>query len=223
MGPARYRPRHITPPAATATGPVPPGGVTLPRGLPARDVRRLLERLQHPGSAGPSARCRAVPSRAGPPRVGGLRHSIRRPHGGQRRGAMCAPGLLCRLLLLLLFLLLLLPPAPGAAPPGRPRARRGLTYPGTLWCGAGSNADSYEQLGKGGRDAATWIFPSHLIPSLLIPSHSLPSLPVPFLKSLLPIPPHSTHPQPSPVLGQSPPILIQSYPSTGLLQPLFPH
>ncbi|KAL2297354.1 hypothetical protein Nmel_016655, partial [Mimus melanotis] len=43
---------------------------------------------------------------------------------------------------------LLLPPAPGAAPPGRPRARRGLTYPGTLWCGAGSNADSYEQLGE---------------------------------------------------------------------------
>ncbi|XP_036251009.1 protein PROCA1 [Molothrus aeneus] len=62
---------------------------------------------------------------------------------------MCAPGLLCRLLLLLLFLLLLLlPPAPGAASPGRPRARRGLTYPGTLWCGAGSNADSYEQLGE---------------------------------------------------------------------------
>ncbi|XP_064585645.1 protein PROCA1 [Zonotrichia leucophrys gambelii] len=45
----------------------------------------------------------------------------------------------------------LLPPAaacPGAAQPGRPRARRGLTYPGTLWCGAGSNADSYEQLGE---------------------------------------------------------------------------
>ncbi|XP_005056948.1 PREDICTED: protein PROCA1 [Ficedula albicollis] len=61
---------------------------------------------------------------------------------------MCAPGLLCRLLLLLFFLLLLLPPAPGGAPPGRPRARRGLTYPGTLWCGAGSNADSYEQLGE---------------------------------------------------------------------------
>nr|XP_021406528.1 protein PROCA1 [Lonchura striata domestica] len=92
--------------------------------------------------AGP---CRAVPSRAGPPRVGGLRHSIRRPHGGERRGAMCAPGLLCCLLLLLF---LLLPPAPGAAPPGRARARRGLTYPGTLWCGAGSNADSYEQLGE---------------------------------------------------------------------------
>ncbi|XP_054143482.1 protein PROCA1 [Melozone crissalis] len=96
-----------------------------------------------PSRAGP---CRAVPSRAGPPRVGGLRCSIRRPHGGERRGAMCAPGLLCRLLLL--FLLVLLPPAPGAAPPGRPRARRGLTYPGTLWCGAGSNADSYEQLGE---------------------------------------------------------------------------
>ncbi|XP_014731977.1 PREDICTED: protein PROCA1 [Sturnus vulgaris] len=62
---------------------------------------------------------------------------------------MCAPGLLCRLLLLLIFFLLfLLPPVPGAAPPGRPRARRGLTYPGTLWCGAGSNADSYEQLGE---------------------------------------------------------------------------
>ncbi|XP_030143887.4 protein PROCA1 [Taeniopygia guttata] len=58
---------------------------------------------------------------------------------------MCAPGLLCCLLLLLF---LLLPPVPGAAPPGRARARRGLTYPGTLWCGAGSNADSYEQLGE---------------------------------------------------------------------------
>ncbi|XP_071431166.1 protein PROCA1 [Pithys albifrons albifrons] len=55
---------------------------------------------------------------------------------------MCAPGLLC------LLLLLPLAAAPGAAPPGRPRARRGLTYPGTLWCGAGSNADSYEQLGE---------------------------------------------------------------------------
>ncbi|XP_075024787.1 protein PROCA1 [Calonectris borealis] len=67
---------------------------------------------------------------------------------------MCAPGLLCRLLLLLFLLLLLLAAAPGAAPgtgaapPGRPRARRGLTYPGTLWCGAGSNADAYEQLGE---------------------------------------------------------------------------
>ncbi|XP_027745802.1 protein PROCA1 [Empidonax traillii] len=59
---------------------------------------------------------------------------------------MCAPGLLCRLSLLLL--LLPLAAAPGAAPPGRPRARRGLTYPGTLWCGAGSNADTYEQLGE---------------------------------------------------------------------------
>ncbi|KAM9272457.1 protein PROCA1 [Morus bassanus] len=62
---------------------------------------------------------------------------------------MCAPGLLCRLLLLLLLLLLLAAaPGTGAAPPGRPRARRGLTYPGTLWCGAGSNADAYEQLGE---------------------------------------------------------------------------
>ncbi|XP_069646843.1 protein PROCA1 [Haliaeetus albicilla] len=57
---------------------------------------------------------------------------------------MGVPGLLCRLLLLLL----LLAAGPGAAPPGRSRARRGLTYPGTLWCGAGSNADAYEQLGE---------------------------------------------------------------------------
>ncbi|XP_052660057.1 protein PROCA1 [Harpia harpyja] len=57
---------------------------------------------------------------------------------------MGVPGLLCRPLLLLL----LLAAGPGAAPPGRPRARRGLTYPGTLWCGAGSNADAYEQLGE---------------------------------------------------------------------------
>ncbi|KAM6296720.1 protein PROCA1 [Aegotheles albertisi] len=64
---------------------------------------------------------------------------------------MCAPGLLCRLLLLLLLPLATAPgaaPGTGAAPPGRPRARRGLTYPGTLWCGAGSNADAYEQLGE---------------------------------------------------------------------------
>ncbi|KAM9615494.1 protein PROCA1 [Morphnus guianensis] len=57
---------------------------------------------------------------------------------------MGVPGLLGRPLLLLL----LLAAGPGAAPPGRPRARRGLTYPGTLWCGAGSNADAYEQLGE---------------------------------------------------------------------------
>ncbi|KAM6315550.1 protein PROCA1 [Podargus strigoides] len=58
---------------------------------------------------------------------------------------MCAPGLLCRL-----TLLLLLAYTPGASPGtgARPRARRGLTYPGTLWCGAGSNADTYEQLGE---------------------------------------------------------------------------
>ncbi|XP_015736166.1 protein PROCA1 isoform X2 [Coturnix japonica] len=60
---------------------------------------------------------------------------------------MCAPRCL-----FLPFLLLLLPllaaPSPAVAPPGRPRVRRGLTYPGTLWCGAGSNADSYEQLGE---------------------------------------------------------------------------
>ncbi|XP_074779040.1 protein PROCA1 [Athene noctua] len=63
---------------------------------------------------------------------------------------MCSPGLLCRLLLLLLLLAATPGAAPGtgAAPPGRPRARRGLTYPGTLWCGAGSNADAYEQLGE---------------------------------------------------------------------------
>ncbi|XP_064323712.1 protein PROCA1 [Phalacrocorax carbo] len=61
---------------------------------------------------------------------------------------MCAPGLLCRRLLLLLLLLAAAAPGTGAAPPGRPRARRGLTYPGTLWCGAGSNADAYEQLGE---------------------------------------------------------------------------
>ncbi|XP_051848274.1 protein PROCA1 isoform X2 [Antechinus flavipes] len=33
----------------------------------------------------------------------------------------------------------------GAAPH---RAKRGFTYPGTLWCGAGNNAESYEQLGE---------------------------------------------------------------------------
>ncbi|XP_051933655.1 serine/arginine repetitive matrix protein 2 [Hippocampus zosterae] len=47
---------------------------------------------------------------------------------------------------------------PGAEPSmraeiGRPpeatrRAKRGFTYPGTLWCGAGNMADHYEQLGE---------------------------------------------------------------------------
>ncbi|XP_009998705.1 PREDICTED: group 3 secretory phospholipase A2-like, partial [Chaetura pelagica] len=40
-------------------------------------------------------------------------------------------------------------------------------YPGTLWCGAGSNADAYEQLGKGSSAAA----PCPPIPSFLTPSH----------------------------------------------------
>ncbi|XP_042647497.1 protein PROCA1 [Tyto alba] len=147
LGPARYRSRHITPPAATATGPGPTGrGNPIPAGSG--------QRLQHPGLSGP---LRTVQGRAEPSRVGGLRGTIKRPHGSERRGAMCAPGLLCRLLLLFLLLLLLLlllvaapgaAPGTGAAPPGRPRVRRGLTYPGTLWCGAGSNADAYEQLGE---------------------------------------------------------------------------
>ncbi|XP_058019911.1 protein PROCA1 [Ahaetulla prasina] len=31
---------------------------------------------------------------------------------------------------------------------GRRRAKRGFTYPGTLWCGAGDIAENYEQLGE---------------------------------------------------------------------------
>ncbi|XP_020373299.1 uncharacterized protein proca1 [Rhincodon typus] len=37
-----------------------------------------------------------------------------------------------------------------AGPAQRPlrRSKRGFTYPGTLWCGAGDNADSYDHLGE---------------------------------------------------------------------------
>ncbi|XP_065709533.1 protein PROCA1 [Patagioenas fasciata] len=147
LWPARYRPRHITPPAATATGPGPTGrGNPFPAGRGTRNAPRL--RAAAPASR-LSGQRRTEPGRAGPPRGGGLRGSIRRLHGGGRVGAMCDPGMLCRLLLLLL--LAASPgaaPGTGAAPPGRPRARRGLTYPGTLWCGAGTNADTYEQLGE---------------------------------------------------------------------------
>lgn len=122
---------------------------------------------------------------------------------------MCAPGLLCRLLFLLFLLLAAAPgaaPGTGAAPPGRPRARRGLTYPGTLWCGAGSNADAYEQLGKGGGAAATCpLSPSHPYP-ILIPILSL-SHPIPCPVLLQPSPVLV----PVPVLGQSPSILVPAH------------
>lgn len=113
------------------------------------------------GTAGAAAgqsravRCCAAPSRAEPcrPAVGGPCRAVPRRYKAappQRwpRDAMCASRCLFLSLLLLLLLPLLAAPSPGVAPSGRPRARRGLTYPGTLWCGAGSNADSYEQLGK---------------------------------------------------------------------------
>ncbi|XP_007485661.1 protein PROCA1 [Monodelphis domestica] len=47
--------------------------------------------------------------------------------------------------------LLLTAMAGGQGGPGSPaphRVKRGFTYPGTLWCGAGNNAESYEQLGE---------------------------------------------------------------------------
>lgn len=40
-------------------------------------------------------------------------------------------------------------PDGGLAFASRRRAKRGFTYPGTLWCGAGDMAESYDQLGKG--------------------------------------------------------------------------
>ncbi|XP_044531521.1 protein PROCA1 [Gracilinanus agilis] len=39
---------------------------------------------------------------------------------------------------------------PGSRETAPHRVKRGFTYPGTLWCGAGSNAESYEQLGTRG-------------------------------------------------------------------------
>ncbi|XP_031447213.1 protein PROCA1 [Phasianus colchicus] len=102
-----------------------------------------------------AVQCCAVPSRAEPcrPAVGGpCRAALRYKAAPQQRwprDAMCAPRcLFLPLLLFLLLLPLLAAPSPAVAPSGRPRVRRGLTYPGTLWCGAGSNADSYEQLGE---------------------------------------------------------------------------
>lgn len=85
---------------------------------------------------------------------------------------MCAPGLRCRLLLLVLLFLLRfaatarVAPSTGAAQLERTRTRRGLTYPGTLWCGAGSNADAYEQLGKD--EKVTAICSPHPIPSWVL-------------------------------------------------------
>ncbi|XP_061537729.1 serine/arginine repetitive matrix protein 2 [Phycodurus eques] len=37
---------------------------------------------------------------------------------------------------------------PGGPPEARTRSKRGFTYPGTLWCGAGNMADHDEQLGE---------------------------------------------------------------------------
>ncbi|XP_020818851.1 protein PROCA1 isoform X1 [Phascolarctos cinereus] len=37
---------------------------------------------------------------------------------------------------------------PGSLEIAPHRVKRGFTYPGTLWCGAGNNAESYEQLGE---------------------------------------------------------------------------
>ncbi|XP_053864660.1 protein PROCA1 [Malaclemys terrapin pileata] len=79
-----------------------------------------------------AARGSESPGQPGP--AGG---PVRSPDSGRRQplGATWAPG-------------------PGQGPPepaggaARRRTKRGFTYPGTLWCGAGNNADSYGQLGE---------------------------------------------------------------------------
>ncbi|KAL8198950.1 UNVERIFIED_CONTAM: hypothetical protein K2H54_030276 [Gekko kuhli] len=98
-------------------------------GFQASDGRELLSATWEPRRAGLSA-CRLALE---PPGLGAFlsRCSRREPPFPDLEAAKAA----CRQL------------EPGGASPPRRRAKRGFTYPGTLWCGAGNIAESYEQLG----------------------------------------------------------------------------
>ncbi|XP_060115185.1 protein PROCA1 [Heteronotia binoei] len=100
----------------------------------ASDGRELLSATWEPGEGGLSACSLALE----PPGLGAF---LSRCRGLERRRQEAAfPDLeavkaACR------------PPEPRGGSPRR-RTKRGFTYPGTLWCGAGNIAESYEQLGE---------------------------------------------------------------------------